>query len=284
MRFVHDAVSQTREDVQETAKLATESHRDFQREKIYRWLSGPDPSTNYLRARRSRQDNTGLWFFHGPFNDWTKKAQLMWLHGKPGCGKTVLSSTIIAQIYETCIFDEVAVAYFYFDFNDIEKQKSENMIRSIVKQLYTSSVKNFKVESLFSSCHNGERQSSSDDLIQVLKSLMKGFRKTYVILDALDECSDIDQLLTNIEEIQGWQLTGLHMLLTSRRHKDIEDALKPLINLKNRICIQSAAVDADIEIYIRHRLQTDKKLRRWQNHTLAQKEINNALKSKADGM
>ena len=209
----------------------------------------------------------------------------MWLHGKPGCGKTVLSSTIIAEVHKTCLLEDVAVAYFYFDFNDAEKQKSDNMIRSIVKQLYTSlSKKHLKLESLFSSCNNGERQPSSYDLMQVLKDLMEGFHKTYIILDALDECSDVEKLLVNIEEIQNWQLTGLHMLLTSRRHMDIEDALKPLTNSKSRICIQSAAVDADIETYIRHRLQTDKKLSRWKNHTLAQEEIINALKSKADGM
>lgn len=285
MRSTYDAVLQTGKDVHATGKLALDSHRDLQREKLDRWLSAPDPSTNYLRARRSRQENTGLWFLHGAFNEWTKKAQLMWLHGKPGCGKTVLSSTVIAQVNETYISDGVAVAYFFFDFNDIEKQKSDKMIRSIVKQLYASSVKKDpKLESLFSSCNNGERQPSSDELMQVLKDLMEGFYETYVILDALDECSDTQELLANIEQIQVWQLAGLHMLLTSRRLTDIEEALEQMTDSKSRICIQNAAVDADIEVYVRHRLQTDKKLKRWQNHVIAQKDINDTLKSKADGM
>ena len=285
VRSTHDAFLHMRNDFQETGKLVTEIHLNAQREKMHRWLSAPDPSTNYVRARRSRQDETGLWFLRGAFNGWTKVAQLMWLHGKPGCGKTVLSSTIIAQVYETCLFEGVAVAYFFFDFNDAEKQKSDNMIRAIVKQLYTlSDKKDLQLESLFSSCNNGERQPSSDDLMQALKDLMKSFHKNYIILDALDECSDIQELLVCVEQIKAWQLSGLHMLLTSRSIKVIKDALTPMTDAKSRICIQSAAVDADIEIYVQHRLRTDKKLERWRGHVQAQKEINDTLKSKADGM
>ena len=285
LRSTHNVVLGTQKDIQKTGKLTAEIHSDFQRDKVYRWLSAPDPSTNYVRARRSRQAGTGLWFLHGAFNEWTQNAQLMWLHGKPGCGKTVLSSTIIAQICGTCLSKGVSVAYFYFDFNDAEKQESDKMIRSLVKQLYALSPNNSgQLETLFSSCSNGEQQPSSDDLMQALKNLMKGFHKTYIILDALDECTDRQELLEIIEEIQNWQLSGLHMLLTSRKLTDIEDTLNPMTNVNTRICIQSAAVDADIEIYVRHRLQTDKKLRRWQNHAQAQKEINETLKAKADGM
>lgn len=206
----------------------------------------------------------------------------MWLHGKPGCGKTVLSSTIIVEVHKTCSFDGVAVAYFYFDFNDADKQNSDKMIRSIVKQLHAlSAEKDFSLESLFSSCNNGERQPQSEDLMQVLKALINEFQKTYIILDALDECSDRQELLESIKEIQDWRLSGLHMLVTSRRLPDIDDELGPMIDSRSKICIQSAAVDADIEIYVRHRLQ---KLKRWQNNVQAQKEIIETLKAKADGM
>lgn len=54
----------------------------------------------------------------------------MWLYGKAGCGKTVLASTIIEEIL-ACPSDAVAVAYFYFDFNNAEKQNSDKMICSI---------------------------------------------------------------------------------------------------------------------------------------------------------
>ena len=216
LRFTCDTVLQTRKEVQETGKVTIEVHQDSQREKIYRWLSAPDPSTNYIRAHRSRHHHMGLWFLQGAFNEWTKKAQLMWLHGKAGCGKTVLSSTIINKVFEACFVDGVAVAYFYFDFNDDEKQKSDKMICSIIKQFYAlSKKKSHRLKSLFSSCNDGQQQPSRNDLIQVLKELMKEFHNTYIILDALDECSDREELLECIEKIQTLRLSELRMLTIS---------------------------------------------------------------------
>ena len=41
------------------------------REKIYGWLSAPDPSSNHNDACDKRQDFTGTWFVDGqPFSDW----------------------------------------------------------------------------------------------------------------------------------------------------------------------------------------------------------------------
>ncbi|KAF9729867.1 hypothetical protein PMIN01_11800, partial [Paraphaeosphaeria minitans] len=36
--------------------------RDIKLVKIRAWLSAPDPSTNYQKALKQRQDDTGLWF------------------------------------------------------------------------------------------------------------------------------------------------------------------------------------------------------------------------------
>jgi len=43
----------------------------------------------------------------------------LWLSGISGCGKFVLSSTIVADIQTICARDpDRILAYFYFDFND----------------------------------------------------------------------------------------------------------------------------------------------------------------------
>lgn len=265
----------------------SEIQKTIQLEKISPWLSAPNPSTNHNRACHARQDDTGLWFLNGPFHYWTKEYPLMWLYGKAGCGKTVLSSTIITEVEQKCRSDTetVAVVYFYFDFNDIEKQNSNKMICSLVQQLHAQSRKECQqLRTLFSSCGNGGRQPNFYDLFEVMKSIIKTFGTIYIILDALDECLDREELLEKIEKIQNWQISNLHMLLTSRELKDIETALEPMINSHNKICIQNAVVNADIELYVNHRLQNDRRLKRWQNHSKAQEEIKTTLKERADGM
>lgn len=211
---------------------------------------------------------------------------LLWLHGKAGCGKTVLSSTVIAQVLQECnVNSKMAVAYFYFDFNDSEKQKSDNMIRSLVTQLSAQSTKHLtELELLFSSCNNGELQADSRRLLMVLKEITEVFDKTYVVIDALDECSNTHELQEHIEEIQRWGLPQLHMLLTSRRLMDIEEMMKPLTDTEDRICIQSALVDADIRTYVHERLQNDRKFKRWRSKPHVQDEIKMQLMTKADGM
>jgi hypothetical protein len=59
----------------------------------------------------------------------------LWLYGIPGCGKTILSSTIIEDVLYHYHDPTMAVIYFYFDFNDVEKQQYEKMLRSLITQL-----------------------------------------------------------------------------------------------------------------------------------------------------
>lgn len=234
------------------------------------------------------------------FTRWTEDKSLLWLHGKAGCGKTVLSSTIINEVIEKCRHESgIAVAYFYFDFNDGEKQKSDKMVRSLITQLCAQimedtekvglvapSLKKLKeLESTFSFCGSGERQPNAVQLMSILKDLFEDLGEIYVILDALDECSDQEELLGSIKEIQGWDPHQLHMLLTSRRLADLEEMLDELLeNSQDKICIQDALVNADISTYVHERLENDRKLKRWRDRPKVKEEIKLALMNKADGM
>lgn len=104
-------------------------------QRLQRWLSAPDPSTNYRRALQQRQDGTALWFFESDeFSQWTSTTDSrLWLSGIPGCGKTVLSSAIIEKLE---MDSSHTVLYFFFDFSDAEKRSLEGMLRSLINQLY----------------------------------------------------------------------------------------------------------------------------------------------------
>lgn len=100
------------------------------------------------------------------------------------------------------------------------------------------------------------------------------------MLDAMDECVDREDFLTFIRELVTSQQQGLRVMITSRRERDIEEKLNLLAHYN--IDIQSAIVDEDIRVYIRDRLVTDSKLKKWSD--LVQKEIITVLMDKADGM
>lgn len=140
------------------------------------------------------------------------------------------------------------------------------------------------IESMFYSHGRGKRQPTLDALLKALRELIRELPISYVVLDALDECNDRTELLEILETIVRWDLTKLHIIVTSRRERDIEISLKPLIGEPSQICLQSKIIDNDIRTYVRHRLSVDKNLKRWQKNVDVHQEIETALMGKAHGM
>jgi hypothetical protein len=255
---------------------------------IRQWLSPPDPSLNYQKAVKRRQAETGLWFLESDdYAAWkTNPASFLWLYGIPGCGKTILSSTILQNVLQYCADDPgKIVAYLYFDFNDPQKQSPELMVRSLVSQLSQRCVKiPTMLETLFSSCENGQRQPSLDGLLEVMHYMVQEFPQSYIVLDALDECTNRTELMNILERIAGWKLEGSHLLVASRKERDIESSVETIVDTQNTICLQSELVDRDIFTYVRQRLSDDKSLSKWQKDPGIRHEIEMALMKGAQGM
>jgi hypothetical protein len=57
--------------------------RNERRQKIHRWLSPPDSSSNHNAACKKRQPTTGSWFVGGDqFAEWKVRSNsFLWLHG-----------------------------------------------------------------------------------------------------------------------------------------------------------------------------------------------------------
>ena len=177
------------------------------------------------------------------------------------------------------------MAFFYFKFNDPLKQVPELMIKSLICQLWQRCSKlPGTIESMFCSHGRGQRQPTLDAILETLRELIRELPISYVVLDALDECNDRTELLEILETIVRWGLTKLHIIVTSRRERDIESILETLVAEPSQICLQSKIIDNDIRTYVRHRLSVDNSLKRWQKYGEVQKEIEAALMGKAHGM
>src|SRR5437016_10885414 len=90
-----------------------------------------------------------------------------------GCGKTVISSTIIENILGNHTHNSKAnVAYFYFDFNDIQKQNVEGCLRSLLRQLSARELP-VVVEVLHKQAQERNTQPSLDTLTDTLKVVLQ---------------------------------------------------------------------------------------------------------------
>ena len=248
------------------------------------WLKSTDPSTNHESARRIHEPTTGNWFIQtNAFLKWKNSIRSsLWLTGIPGAGKTVLCSTIIEHVKGLCQRNAHSqIAYFYFDFNDPQKRTIVGMLRSMIVQLCAGEAQlSIRVHDLYNQCNDGNEQPTLKDLIKTLFSLLENGKGTYLIMDALDECSEREKLMDVIDQIIKNPSLYVNLLMTSRKEQDILEGFQDVIDFQ--IDLKGDGIDTDIELHIRKRLENDKRLRKW--NSLIKQEILEALITGAHGM
>ena len=177
------------------------------------------------------------------------------------------------------------VAYFYFDFNDSTKQYHDQMLRSLIIQLFSNhqSIPE-PLLFLFKSCQNGAKPPPTKDLEALLKALIDLYEKTFIVLDALDECEDRQELLNFIDSAIAWTSRKLNLIMTSRKLKEFEDFFDAEMEERSRLSIQNEKVDEDIRSYVHAKLQSDRKFKRWRGQPKVREEIETKLMEKSGGM
>ena len=195
--------------------------------------------------------------------------------------KTILSSTIIEDLLQE--LPEEPIAYFYFDFNDSTKQYTDKMLRSLTNQLFSDCQPIPEpVVSLFKSCQDGDRQPRTQDLLRLLSTLICSSDRTFIVLDALDECEDREELIDSIMEIVAWVPGRLNLIMTSREIKDLATLIDSKLGQQSRTFIQNERVDDDIRSYVHSKLQNSRHFERWQ--PAVRTETEQKLAGRSDGM
>ncbi|KAH8657321.1 hypothetical protein BGZ61DRAFT_404246 [Ilyonectria robusta] len=276
---------------------AAEDHQE--RKELLIWLQqAVTPSVHYDAAvEKRRKHSTGTWFLQSDkFREWESASNsLLWVIGKAGAGKSVLSSTIIQHLTETYEEDPyIAVVYFYISANDKATRSVNNLTRSLVTQLFGLRPDKPKVLTNLGTYQYASGAPPQSKLEEALCSAAGDFTQTYVVIDGLDECPSSGDsgsgqgerrvLLDLLETMQAWELKNLHLLTTSRREHDIEKALEeiPQCQILDLTAKGSLlGVGGDIGLYI------DNELRRGIFRTLSadlKDKIKRDLLAKADGV
>nr|CEG03602.1 unnamed protein product [Fusarium acuminatum CS5907] len=254
---------------------------DYHFAKIEHWLSPPDCSTNVNLARKRRHPGTGAWLLNSPaFQEWKLGSrQHLWLYGLAGCGKTVLSTTILDHLLH---IDTHTTLAFFFDFNDARKQKLEDLLRSLAVQLYRAGNEGARrLDSLFSSHDDGRRQPDTNALSACVDTMIQIDGKVFIIIDALDECTAREELLQWLKHLASRKA---QLIVTGRPEVEFQSAIPRSFDKHNCILLDKQAVNADICSYVEATLNekfnfVDKKL-----YPSILKEIRDKIGNRADGM
>jgi len=183
------------------------------------------------------------------------------------------------------------LAFFYCDFREEQKTQLRGLLSSLLFQLCNQSNSYHDILSIFYATHDHGMQSPTDDkLLRCFKNLLElpGQAPIYLIIDALDECSDSsslpsprEEVLNLLEELVESRLANLRICVTSRPETDIKLILEPLARHSISIHDETGQME-DIENYIRSVVNTDPEYRRWKEED--RRMVIDVLTECADGM
>jgi len=152
--------------------------------------------------------------------------------------------------------NDFIVLEFYFDFSDTAKQSVDGVIRSLLFQLYKLGPHPGHLDSLYKSYQDNQRQPDSPTLSNCLRTMIKGSRPIFVILDALDECTERQDLLDWLKEFFATPDLGhVRLLATSRPEEEFLSFIPSWLGKENCLQLDKDAVDNDIRSYVTARLE-----------------------------
>jgi hypothetical protein len=264
---------------------ATPHRKEDETQTIRSWLNAPNPEIKQNIFNQKHHKGIGEWFLNSDsFRNWLSTSDsFLWVHGVPGCGKSVMFSAAVENIRQ--LHANAGFAFFYFNFNDRSQQNASGMLRSLILQLLPKVHDDDCVKTLYRKWHSLGIEASEtplDKLIDCLGCLARQFADIYILIDALDECpqnEERESVLDSIATMRQWSLPALHVLVSSHDITDIRQSFNPqpgqAVNMRN------PGVERDISNYVFHELTTRINLSHWKNDYL---QIQALLNERAQGV
>jgi len=183
------------------------------------------------------------------------------------------------------------MAYYYFDFHDAKKQDRYGLLSSLLSQLSAKSDSCYKVLSkLYSDNASSTGKPDNGTLTECIQDMLSfpGQGPIYIIIDALDECSDTygtpsaqEEVLGLIDELVNLILRNVSLCVASRPEIDIRNVIEPLKPLQISLHDEDGQKNDIIE-YIKSVIYSDRKMQNWREED--KQLVIDILSSKADGM
>jgi hypothetical protein len=250
-------------------------------------------SIPYLERQRqayaSHEPGTGAWFLsHNHFRSWKESDATSTLicTGPPGTGKTVLTSLAIDDISRSSQKENVQIAHLFCQYKHQANETAPELFTSLLQQLLTSRGAMWlfvrdKCLELFSKPPDARRLLK--ELVQLVRILCGASRRTYILVDAVDEILETDtggkdirnEFLRSLFELSG----HCRLFITCRTHINLSmfSTMGSLLRVR--------AKDEDISTYCDSTICASKVLLDFcRRRPGLQNEIIHAIKAKSNGV
>jgi hypothetical protein len=187
------------------------------------WISEIPYEEIHYSTKKARTPKTGEWLLDNPkYQEWTgsSASMILWLHGIrkscpidniisfvlplfysdeiniAGAGKSKLASKVVDDLRNVLVNhpNDEALAYFYCDRNQDNRQDPTSILRSFVRQLSISRDQN-ALQPLIEAEYEQRRQKgfpsgkfTFEECAKLVLEYVNIYPQTTLVLDALDEC------------------------------------------------------------------------------------------------
>jgi len=214
------------------------------------WLTQIDHAPQQSDFISRRQEGTGRWLLDSDeFQRWIdQNEQTLFCPGMPGAGKTMITSIVVDDLCTRFENDDsIGIAYIYCNFRQQQNQKPADLLACLLRQLVQGRPSLPDGINRLYERHKAKRtRPSYDEISQILQSVTSSYSRTFIVIDALDECGISDggrrKFLGEIFNLRA--KTGTSLFATSRFIPDITEQFKGSLSLEIR------ANDGDVWKYL----------------------------------
>ncbi|KAF5005581.1 hypothetical protein FDECE_7988 [Fusarium decemcellulare] len=256
------------------------------RKTILDWLTSVEFAAQQADNIQRRQPGTGEWLLNSEeYKQWTQKpGEVLFCPGIPGAGKTISTSIVINDLLTQIRGKEdkdIGVAWVYCNFKRQDEQKLDTLLLSILKQLAQAQT-TFPADLsiLYETWKEKNIRPNLEEIVQVLQSVARQYTRTFLIVDALDECQTFDgcrdRFLAELLSLRD--KSSVNIFATSRF---IPDITREFDNIECK-SLEIRATPEDVRNYIQnHITQLPSFVRR---SPVLQEEVIKAILDAVDGM
>jgi hypothetical protein len=211
---------------------------------------------------------------HVDFQRWRDDGhgQLLWIRGDPGKGKTMLLCGIIDELVKTTA-PTANVSFFFCQATNARINNATAVLRGLIYMLVTQQPA--LISHLRESCNGFGKQrfegpNSWVALSKVFTSILEDprLRRAYLIIDALDECTQDLGLLLDLVAQKSSTYSSVKWIVSSRNWPSIEKDLDTATQ-KVRLSLElnEESVSAAVTTYVQFKVEGLAKRNKYSNDT-----------------
>jgi hypothetical protein len=181
-------------------------------------------------------------------------------YGIPGCGITVISASLTAELSPNLSDPEFAICYYYCDYSVATTFEYTTVIGTLIRQLLEKvEIPEYIENQILRSFDGIPTSPSLHDMLDLLEASLKLFTTCLVVIDGIDELPRESQftMVGAIKSLMGVEKTLVKILVSCRcEENDIRRALRGPSFFSIEISPEN--ISNDIRLYIND--EVDKRL------------------------